>query len=1057
MPNGGASGVFHMHHDFATRRLWLTGVALVALATAPAAAQVATDQSTPPANTPTGAATPRSGAGIQTQDAESGDNGREVLVTGSRIKQDPNNSALPLQIITTRDLSREGINSPEQLISYLSTNGNGADNLASNSDVTSGAQRGTNGLSAANLRGQGSAATLVLLNGRRVAAHGLTGSAVDVNQIPFAAIDRIEVLKDGASAIYGTDAIGGVINFITKKDFKGLTLNGFTDFTQQGDGSIYRLSATAGWGDLASQGFNVMGSVSKSWNGVIYGKDRDFVNTNQPNRGLSADTRGTPIATAFPILQTLSPTIGITQSGTLLGGPLCQSGTAPSCTVFNPTYLAGLTIPGSTIRADGGINTLDLPGGAGCDSVNGGFAYDEVLWNSPGARYACAYDTGRAAVLQQPLQTLTFYGRGTVALGSHQLFAEITGSKADSAKRFSENQYTANNTSLPIAYPLNTLTAATYNAVYDQIAAVFPAIGLVGDRTVDAVGNYGKPIAFRYRCVDCGVREYQTDTKTFRAAIGAEGPLFAGWDYRTGASYARSESSSVLGTGYHYRGVFATNAAAVGSGTGATLAGQADPRAPTAPGAIAPGIVGLFNSGILNPFSLTQSAAALAGLDAVSAKGVTLYGGRYTVKQVDGSIAGKLFRLPGGMAQLAVGVDYRREGYNFNGSAAATLAQPDIFNAAFDNANALLEVHRDVKAAYGEVSFPIFTQFEITGAFRVDDYTGFGTTTNPKVTAKFKLVEWLMFRGSYNTGFRVPTFNQIFNGITQSPNPGNSRTDPSTCPIGGTPNVTAGCAVITPDSVTGGNLNLEPETSKQYSGGVVFTPTPRFSASVDYWNIAVDNTIGALSIDQLLQNYTFFQDRIVRTGGVITLLDLRADNIGSRRTQGLEVSLRGGFDALGGRLSAGLDGTRLLKKREKLLPSQPYGPSLIGVFTYVGDIGLKWKHNAFLTWTNDIVTLTLSQIYRDGYRNCAVPLCTANAVARPDYNARVGSYTLYNMTAGVRIKNDLNLTLGVRNLLNQDPPFAITYDSNTGAGSSWEPRVADPRGRSFTVAVETHF
>ena len=133
-----------------------------------------------------------------------------IVVTGSRIKRDPNDSSLPLTVITATELSREGINSPEQLISLLSTNGNGADNLASNSDVTSGAQRGTNGLSSANLRGQGAGSTLVLLNGRRVAAHGLTGSAVDVNQIPFAAIERIEVLKDGASAIYGTDAIGGV-------------------------------------------------------------------------------------------------------------------------------------------------------------------------------------------------------------------------------------------------------------------------------------------------------------------------------------------------------------------------------------------------------------------------------------------------------------------------------------------------------------------------------------------------------------------------------------------------------------------------------------------------------------------------------------------------------------------------------------------------------------------------------------------------------------------------------------------------------------------------------
>ena len=1034
-----------------SKGLILAGVACAALigAMMPQAgwAQTATqDQTTPPASTPTGAASPKDGADLASNDATVGsqsDTSRDVLVTGSRIKQDPNNSALPLQIITTADLSRESINSPEQLISYLSSNGNGADNLASNADVTSGAQRGTNGLSAANLRGQGSAATLVLLNGRRVAAHGLTGSAVDVNQIPFAAIDRIEVLKDGASAIYGTDAIGGVINFITKKDFQGITLNGFSDITQEGDSPIYRVSGTAGYGDLRTQHFNIMGSVSYSTNGALYGRDRDFVNTNQPNRGLSADTRGTPIATAFPINPTAA-TVGITQGGTLLGG------------TSGATALPGLVFPGTTTLANGGINILDLPGGAGCDSVPGGFAYDEQLWANPSARFACAYDTGRAAVLQQPLRTLTYYGRATAQVGAHQLFVEVTGSKATSNKRFSENQYTANNGSLPIAYPLNGLTAATYNDQFDRIAAVFPAIGVSGVHTVGN-GNYGKPITFRFRCLACGVREYVTDTKTFRGAAGAEGPLGAGFDYRVGGSYARSESSSVLGTGYSYRGVFPNAAAAVASGTGATLTGQADPRAPTAPGATAPGIVGLFNSGILNPFSVAQSEAAIAGLKAVSAQGVTLYGGKFDVVQFDGSIAGRLFALPGGDVQIAAGVDYRREGYSFNGSAAATTAQPDIFNAAFDNANALLAVHRIVKAAYGEISVPIIDALTITGAVRIDDYTGFGTTTNPRVTAKFKPVNWLLFRGSYNTGFRVPTFNQIFNGVTQSPNPGNTRVDPTTCPSGSPNSAVAGCAAITPDTLTGGNVNLSPETSKQYSVGAVFTPVPQFSATVDFWSISVDNTIGSLSIDQLLSNIAFFPDRVQRTNGIITLLDLRADNIGSRRTQGLDFTLHGGFDALGGAFSLGVDGTRLLKKREKLLPSQPYGGSLIGIFTFTGDIGLKWKYNAFLNWSNDQVSLSLSQIYRDGYKNQALPGIANGTVMRPDFNPRVSSYTTYNASVSFKIRPQFQITAGVKNLFNTDPPFAITYDSNTGAGSSWEPRVADPRGRSFTIATEVHF
>ena len=1029
---GGLWGALDMARFTAIRLNLVSGSALAALACAipgAASAQVVDPQTTTqPANTPTGAETPQTDASLTGTEP---DRDREIIVTGSRIRRDPNNSPLPLQIITTQELTREGISNPEQFIMYLSTNGSGADNLASNADVTSGAQRGTNGLSAANLRGQGSASTLVLLNGRRVAAHGLTGSAVDVNQIPFAAIERIEVLKDGASAIYGTDAIGGVINFITRKNFTGVALNAFTDITERGDSPIYRLSATAGYGQLSEQGFNIMAAVSKSWNGVLNGYDRDFVSGNQPNRGLSVDTRGTPLANAFPA----NPNPFFAPNGSLLGG------------TTGATVLPGLVFPGTTTPATGGINILDLPGGAGCETMDGGMAYDEQLWANPGARFACAWDTGRAAVLQQPLKTLTYYGRGTVRFGEHEIFAEITGSDATSAKRFSPNQYSINATSLPLYYPLNSITADTYNDVFNRLVAVFPAIR----------PNYGKPIAYRWRNTPGGTREYVTNTKTLRAALGVEGPMFGKWDYRAGASYARSESSSVLGEGYHYRGVFPSAGAAAASGVAGAVAGGPDPRAPTAPGASAPGIIGLLNSGILNPFSLTQTPAALAGLDAVSARGVTLYGGKYEVKQLDASFSGPLFNLWHGAVQAAIGVDYRRETYSFNGSPAAVLGTPDIFNAAFDNINALTPKHRTVKAAYAEILIPILPELEVTGAIRIDDYTGFGTTTNPKVSVKFRPVDWLMFRGSYNTGFRVPSFNQIFNGTTISPNPGNTLVDPTTCPGGAVNPAIPGCAAITPDTLSGGNLQLGPETSKQASLGVVFQPARQFSASVDYWQIAVDDTIGALTLRELLNNISFFPNRVERTNGIITTVDLRADNIGSRRTKGLEIALRGGFDVLGGTISAGLDGTYLLKKREKFLPSAPYGPSLIGVFSFAGDLGLKWKHNAFITYRNEDLTLSFSQIFRNGYKNQALPGIANGTVTRPDFNERVDEYIIYNASISYDVMKRLRLTAGIKNLFDTDPPFAITYDSNTGAGSSWEPRVADPRGRSFTMAVEVKF
>ena len=382
--------------------------------------------------------------------------------------------------------------------------------------------------------------------------------------------------------------------------------------------------------------------------------------------------------------------------------------------------------------------------------------------------------------------------------------------------------------------------------------------------------------------------------------------------------------------------------------------------------------------------------------------------------------------------------------------------QPDIFNVAFDNVNALTPKRRRVLAAYGEVLLPVLDSLDVTAAVRIDDYTGFGNTVNPKVSALFTPVEWLRFRASYNSGFRVPAFNQIFNGTTQSPNPGNNLVDPTTCASGVVNPAVPGCAAITPDTLTGGNLELGPETSDQYSAGIVFEPSRHFSASLDFWSIAVDNVIGTLTTQQLLANAAFFPERLVRTNGIITLLDLRSANIGSRRTQGLELALRGNLDAWGGTLSMALDGTYLLQKKEKLLPAGAY-QDIIGRFTFAGDLGLRWKHNASVTWSNEVLTVSLSQLFRSGYTNQQLPGIANGTVTRPDVERRVDDYILYNLSVGYRVTDNYTMTLGVRNLFDTDPPFAITYDSNTGAGSSWEPRVADPRGRSFTVSARVTF
>ena len=955
--------------------LLASGTALVALAYV--IPSTAAAQATLPAATPTNAASAEDGAG------------QEVLVTGSRIKQDPNNSALPLQIVTQQEIQRNSISSPEQLVAFLTDNGNSSDNLASNSDVVTSERRGNNGASFANLRGQGSAATLVLLNSRRVAAQGTTGAAVDVNQIPFMAIDRVEVLKDGASAVYGTDAVGGVINFITKKNYRGFGASAYSDVTGQGDSPIYRISAIAGYGDLDKDGFNIMGTVGYSAVSPLEAHSRSFVNTFQHDRGLGVDTRGTPFATIV----------------SLAGTSFATSGALP-------------LVPGTTQRATGGLNVLRVPGQAGCASIQDQDIYDTQVWGNPANGLACSFDTGKNVYLQQKLNTLTYYGRATARLGAHEFALEITGSRADSDKRFSPVQITPNTSTQNYAYRRVTgVNEATFDNLIGIINAAFP-----GQVALNSTSSF----SYRWRCMECGEREITTRTTTFRAALSAQGPLFAGWDYSAGASYADSISASTLGNGYYYQDA----------------------------------LVAALNSGAVNPFLFPgqqQSAAGMAAIQSASAAGVVLYGGKYSVKQADASVSGSLFDLPGGTVKLAAGVDFRREEYKFTGDTRAT--QRTIIAAPFDNGNALNGVHRDIKAVYAELLIPIFRGFELSAAGRIDDYTGFGTTTNPKVSLKYRPIKEIMFRGSYNTAFRVPTFNQIFNPDTDAVYTGSDFADPKNCP-NGVVNAATGCVSLNNNVFirNGGNLNLGPETAREFSAGVVVEPSRHFSASADWWSIHRENTIQVLPLQYLFNNYSVFQDRFIRDNtGKLTVVDQTYSNAGTTRTQGIDVTLRGSMDALGGTISAGLDGTYLLKKDEQVNSATAFIQEL-GVYSLANDLGLRWKHNAFVAFANDSWSISFTQIYRDGYKNQVLPGVTPLGTFDPANDVvRVKPYIIYNLSASVYAFKGLKLTFGVKNLFDTNPPFAISYDSNNGTGSSWEPRVADPRGRSFTMQAEVKF
>src|SRR5437667_9635358 len=200
-----------------------------------------------------------------------------VEITGSSIKRVDAETALPVQIVTRQEIEATGAANVEQFLQGLGVALQGNNNTVAAS--ASGATTG--GISSVSLRGLGSQRTLVLIDGRRVSAGGtLTDSTtVDVNHIPVAAIERIEVLKDGASAIYCSDAIGGVINFILRKDYKGGEATAYANYTQHPGGRGWGTNALVGWGDMAKDSFNATMSFDYRKQDALYGRDRPFASS----------------------------------------------------------------------------------------------------------------------------------------------------------------------------------------------------------------------------------------------------------------------------------------------------------------------------------------------------------------------------------------------------------------------------------------------------------------------------------------------------------------------------------------------------------------------------------------------------------------------------------------------------------------------------------------------------------------------------------------------------------------------------------------------------------
>ncbi|MCV2367639.1 TonB-dependent receptor [Roseateles oligotrophus] len=412
-----------------------------------------------------------------------------VEVTGSAIKRLADETALPMQVISRADIVKQGLTTASEIVARISAATN---NMTDGGSIAFGGFRDQMGMNGANLRGLGVSSTLVLLNGRRMANFASPGdsSGVDLNTIPAAAIERVEVLLDGASAIYGSDAIGGVINFITRKDYTGIELNASYGNSSEGGGGKKTASIGGGLGDFDRDGFNIFGVVDLQKTASLNANQRQFIN-DLDIPGRLPDLLS---SASFPGNMRISNS----QRRALIADGFSTNGkTVISSKTINPAAAKGCNAPAS----------LYLPEGIG--GVDG-----------------CTYDYMRDIELYPKSDKTSLFGRAIFNLGGgHQFFAEAALNRA------------------------KTLYSGTPNRV-DADMDVSKVPSLAGTRLakLDA-DDEDRIITVRTRLSEAGLRTSELVSSGQRYVMGVNG-LLANWDYELAYNHSVSTVSDRNYQGY---------------------------------------------------------------------------------------------------------------------------------------------------------------------------------------------------------------------------------------------------------------------------------------------------------------------------------------------------------------------------------------------------------------------------------------------------------------------------------------------------------------------------
>lgn len=1005
-----------------------------------------------------------------------------ITVTGSRIRRPNLESNAPISTITGDEFFETGQISIGDVLNELPQ-------LRSTfSQQNSTRFLGTRGLNLLDLRGLGTQRTLVLVNGRRHVGGDVLVNAVspDVNTFPTDLIERVDVITGGGSSIYGSDAIAGVVNFVLKNDYEGISLRGQGGVSDRGDAGNYYVSGLAGVNFGSDDRGNIAVNLEYAHQERYFGsggrglqRSRGFVVVDTDPAGSVNGADGTPDRNFFSDIRSatisLGGQVGVFQAA---ANPVCGLGGTAAFTcgfLFQPD---GTLIRQTGTRIGLGPNG-NFDGGNGTNSREG-----QLLTLSPQLdRYAVnvigSYEISDALV---PFIEAKYVRSEAFGSQSGPFFSQGTtlGDPGGRERIRLDNPFIN-----PQARALLTqeLSATTVNA---NTGTALTAAQLATQRAAIAAGTFR--FGVRRNFIDLGIRDEEFIRETYRVVGGVKGDFNDDWNYEVSLNYGEHrESATIIGNVNIQRYVLGVDSVRNPATGQIVCRSQLDP-ANTVPYVEDAAILAADIAACvpINPFgqgSISQAARDYVLVDSRAT-------GKIKQFVASGFVAGdssQLFELPGGPIGFSIGAEYRRERVEYD--------LDDLTQAGFAFYNAIPTFRApafEVKEVYGELRAPLladtafFQELTLTGSGRISDYKGStGTTYSYGGELTWRPIEDIRFRGAYNRAVRAPNLVDLFSEQSQNfaPAPADpcslrnigtgSSTRAANCAADGIPTSYDFVYTSSIEIVSGGNPDLREETSDNYTVGAVLTPrfVPGLTLSVDYFDITVDDVITAPSAQQIInacydaadlnnQFCDLFERN--RSGGLGPQeeqpfqilqgsLQQNSLNYAQLTARGIdtELSYRRTFDF--GTFGLRAIYTHTLERNEFLNPADPNRANRI--LTELGDPENQVNVNADVKigavtfgyqvrWIDKFVLNT----YEDFFS------VQGRAPENADFADRrfYPSVFYHDARIDLQVNDKFNIYVGVDNITDRLPPLGLT---GVGAGSG----IYDVRGRYGYVGVKAGF